>query len=142
MSLKDKLLDLKYSDSQSNFNVIITIVHNHEASNIIHSHGSQGTDKGSSRSRKRERYPREGKPTSSPSKPRDKEESHSIREDDKYNKPDDKDTQLSVITYPPQAKTQQPEIEINNSNNKKKYIPPNNAKAVNNSSSTSSCCLY
>ena len=76
------------------------------------------------------------------SKPTDNEKSYSNKEYYEGNKPDNKDTQPYVITYPPQVKPQQPEIEIENKDYREKYIPPNNAKAVNNGRSTSSCRLY
>ena len=40
INLKDKLLDLKYSDPHSSFYDISAIVQNHESINIIHSHES------------------------------------------------------------------------------------------------------
>ena len=76
ISLKNKLVDMKYTNTQSNLNDIISLVQYYEANNIIATNDSQCINRSPGRSRKRERYPREGKPTLSPNKPKDKEKSY------------------------------------------------------------------
>ena len=136
-SLKNKLVDMKYSDKHSNLDDIISSVQFYEANNIIASNDLQGNNKSpeTGRSRKRKRSVREDRPTLSPSKPRDKEKrdlNKLDRENEQYNKPDNINKQSNVNTYPPQGKSQLfPGIKSKASDDKDKYLPPNTAKAVN-----------